>query len=268
MDIPKISLPPDVSRPTRKFIVPRRLVVFLVTGAVIFSIMGGVYAFFTSFIQWDDDETIVERKDSISISSAPTSASADVNPEPTVVNVMVKGRVTVTFLKDKGQPFDNGIVQLVSSMSGVVVGSRKTGSDGTSGVVVFDEIPAGTYRVIGARENELGVRQASTSISLDPGEIISTTIRLLIDTPVTVTVTVKKQDGTPMTDESLKMVRPKGDEGDEVFSVQTNSAGTFTRSGVFPYDRWKLSKGDTEIATMAVAPTGENQSINVQANSN
>lgn len=271
MNIQKITLSPDVVTPQKKrFALSKRAIVPVVAGLILVSLVGGMYALFTSFIQWEDEEVDVARKEtlSVSITPSPTSVSSEKIPEPTAINVNVKGRVTVTFLKDKGQPFDNGVVQLISSTSGAVFGSRKTGPDGTSGVVVFDEVPAGTYRVVGARENELGVRQASTSISLDPGEIMSTSIRLLIDTPVAITVTVKGQDGTPMADQSLKMVRSKGEEGIEVLTVQTNSSGVFTRSGVFPHDAWKLLKEDTEIATIAVAPTGESQSINVQANSN
>lgn len=291
MDIPRISLSPDITHPIVRgghveavppmnhtritpkpsrpgfTLTPKRKM--LLTIAVIGTLFaGGMYALFTSFIQWDDEESTVEQKQQVSISPIPTAEESRTTPEPTEISVNVKGKVTVTFLKDKRQPFDNGVVQLVSSTTGAVVGTRKTGPDGTSGVVVFDEVPAGTYRVIGARESELGVRQTSASVALAAGEFVSTTIKLMLDTPVSITVTVKRADGSPMADQTLKMIRSKGAEGNEVFSVQTNSSGVFTQSGVSPGHDWKLLKDDAEIATMAVAPTGENQSINVQANSN
>jgi hypothetical protein len=269
MHIKKI-LPIKDQRSTRRV---SKKVIFRGSIIVVLLVLGiGARMVIRSFIQWDDDYVVdVERVDKVSV-RADISDDAKEKPESSNFDdkkpeVLVRGRLTVTFFKDKGQPFNNGVVTLVQTATGMSMGSRNTGPDGTSGVVVFDEVPAGSYRVIGARKGEEGVRETSKTISIAEGELTSTTIQLAIDTPVTITATVLALNGSPRANTSLTLFRSKGEEGNEEFQVTTNDQGVFIQSGVFPHT-WKLLQDGSEIGTIQVAPTGENQTFNVKTNRN
>lgn len=265
------TIRPMSGRPNSKVRLPKGVIVPL-TILIVVGVLGyGAYKALGSVIQWEDDrdDGIGRKKElSVDVSNLPTVTPGTSSKDSVdTVSVKAKGKITVTFIKDKGMPFDNGQVQLLNS-SGKMVNSAKTGPDGTSGVVVFDQVPAGSYKIVGGRENEIGVRSVSKSVSIDEGEFANVTLKLYIDTPVTVTVTVTNSSGGPLANKSLSLVRPRGDEGDEVLSVTTNDAGVFTEGGVYPDDRWTLKEGDAEIGRFTVEPNGQNQSINVKTSSN
>ena len=177
-------------------------------------------------------------------------------------NVDVKGKITVSFTREKNAPFENGVIRLKNS-SGKIV---KEIESGKTGVVVFDNISAGSYTIEGNRKGESRIVQKSAK--LGAGEFVDVVLRMQLDTPVTITVQVKTSDGSAFANQSLVLWRSRPSEGDEEIPVTTNDKGIFTASNIFPNQDWKLKQDGKELATFGVAPTGQSQTINVQTSSN
>jgi len=221
-----------------------------------------------SFIVWDDDgsnSSTVSADAFTFVAATPEPIERTVTEEvanETATNPAVKGKLTISFVKENNKPYVGGTILLTNS-SGKVIRSEQIGSTGT---LIADELPAGTYTIKGFKEGDS--RSVVKSVSLGAGEIKSVTTGLYIDTPVTITVTVKKSDGSPAAGESFNLVRVRTVDGDEIIPVTANENGTFTARKIYPNDQWKLVQNDVTVATINVAPTGVNQTFNVTINSN
>lgn len=226
----------------------------------------GLFIAYKSLIVWEDDSEVV-LKDEIAVGvvdstdnnrgAEPTKPDKPVdsnNPD----TIQVKGKITVSVTKEHGDPFKEALITLRTSAGRNV----RSANASENGVVVFDEIPAGSYKVEVSKEGD--GRIVSKSVNLDEGEVTSVSLSLMLDQEVSITVNVKKSDGSAYSDQEFIITKVGGSED----SVTTNSSGTFTVDSIPPDDNWILKIGDSEVAKFKVAPTGQDQTINVQTSSN
>jgi len=251
----------------KKFSVPKNSAVI---ASVICSagliIAGGVWAI-GSFVQWDDGgEEQSDIRSSRFVSAKPVTISgqaSDENEESSSGSVTVKGKITVHFTRERGEAFTGASIKLIHASSGTLYREISTGNGGTA---VFDEVPAGSYRVEAGKKGE--DRVAKETVNLGAGEITSVSLALFLDTNVSITVTVTGPGGSPIADQDLEIVRDKGEEGLEVVSVHTNGNGAFSHANVPPDGNWMIRKDGSVVGSFAVVPNGQHQSFHVQASSN
>jgi hypothetical protein len=228
---------------------------------------GGAYAVFTQYVVWDDGtETQSSSSSEAYIPSKlpPPVESGDVASasDDEISSAGVKGKITATITREGGKVLEGGIVRILNS-SGKIVKEVDTGK---GGVAVFDGLVAGTYKVEGGKKGE--ARVVSQSVSIGDGELKDVSLSIFLDTPVSITVTVKKADGTPASDKTFTMRKIRSSESPLDYTVTTNNFGLFTKSDVSPDDKWLLIQNDQEVGSFTVAPTGKSQTINVQTTSN
>lgn len=235
------------------------LIIFLV-------LAGGAYAAFSKFVVWDDGgETETSSASSAYIPSKlpPSIEDHESSSSSTEVSTAgIKGKLTVSITREEGMVLEGAVARLISS-SGKTVKEVDTGK---SGVAVFDGIAAGSYKIEGGKKGEK--RVTVQSITLTDGEIKDVTLSLFLDTTVTITVTVKKPDGSAFADQSFTLRKIRSSEAPLDYTVTTNNFGMFTKSDISPDDGWLLVQDGEEIGSFSVAPTGKNQTINVQTKSN
>lgn len=251
----------------KKFSVPKHSanIAAIICGAGLV-IAGGVWAV-GSFIQWDEggeEQSTIRSSRYVGAKPVTISEQADnENEESSSSSVTVKGKITVQFTRERGEAFTGASIKLIHSSSGALFREIGTGNGGT---VVFDEVPAGTYRVEAGKKGE--DRVAKETVNLGAGEITSVSLALFLDTNVSITVTVTGPGGSPIADQDLEIVRDKGEEGLEIVSVHTNGSGAFSHSNVPPDGNWMIRKDGSVIGSFAVVPNGQHQSFHVQASSN
>lgn len=271
-DIPKIEFnrspaelkasPPEAPQKVTRIVGKSHTNGLIVVMLLLF-LVGGAYAVFSRFIVWDDGSEIEKKStayipDKLPVQYESTPGSA---PSSSGLDNTVKGKITVTLTREDNLPLETGVVRLTNAAGKVI--KEINGYKMTT--FVFDEIPAGSYVVAGGKKGES--RLSTKNVTLGPGDIIAVSLSVFYDKKVSITVNVKKSDGSPFANQSFTLLRDAGDQHDE-FSVTTNSNGIFTKSGVAPYDNWQLFLSGTEVATFTVAATGQNQTINVKTNSN
>lgn len=179
------------------------------------------------------------------------SSQSDSEQIPTV---QVKGRITVSVAKERGEAFTDALVTLKDSTGSKILRRIETGKSGT---VVFDEVPAGSYQV-GAQRIGDG-RVVSKPVNLEEGEITSVSLALYLDTEVTITVSVKGESGQPLVNQTFTLIKSGGPE----FTVTTNENGQFTQGRVPPDDNWTLTSKSGQSVKFKVAPTAKDQTITV-----
>lgn len=230
----------------------------ILTGTIVilFILFGVLYAVYSYFVVWEDESTVT-LKETISVAPNPTAAAAPTGSSDKLPEVIVKGRITVTVTKENKQPFTDAVVVLKTDKGKSLKEIKASGQ----GVVVFDEVAAGTYTIETHRMGD--GRVASKKISLAEGEVTQVSLSLFLDTEVKITVHVKNPDGSTTSDKSFTLTK----NGGPTSNVSTNSEGVFNAT-VSPDDNWRLMIGDKEVGTFKVSPTGASQVINVTTSSN
>ena len=281
-DIPKITLKPvQTARPTKKQVTQpvevigkseelpmsrrKKLPVVPLVFLILFLLLaGGAYAAFTQFVVWDDGSEVKTAKSSAYIPAKPAPPVGEIEPETNeeVASSGVKGKITATITGEGGKVLEGAVIRLLNS-SGKII---KEVDAGKTGVAVFDGLAAGTYKLEGGKKGEK--RVTSQPVSIEDGELKDATLSIFLDTNVSITVTVTKADGTPAADQTFILRKVRSSESPLDYEVTTNNFGLFTKSDISPDDNWLLVQDDQEVAVFSVAPTGKNQTINVQTKSN
>lgn len=238
---------------------------FLIFFIFIVGLVASGYAAFTKFVVWDDGAEVDASGSSTYIpAKLPPAVAGDSTGSEEATTVAVKGKLTVTINGEGGKVLSDGLIRLLNS-SGKTIKEVETGK---TGVAVFDGLMAGSYKIEGGKKGEK--RVVTQSVSLTDGELKDVTITILVDTPVTITVNVKKSDGSAFADQAftLRKIVGDADEPDLDYNVTTNNFGMFTKSDIAPNDNWLLMLDSKEVGSFSVAPTGKSQTINVQTTSN
>lgn len=252
--------------------IARHMTVIIVISFLVL-IAGGVWYGLTQFIVWDESSTVAQAETADSIvrsvlgvsrnTAEASSSTSEINEESSgTPSITVKGRITVSLTKEDGLAFDEATIRLQDATSGRIVRQAQLRKGTTA---VFDEVPAGTYRVEGVKKGEES--GAGKTVALGEGEITSVSLALYPDTLVSITVTVKDDSGSPVANQSLTIQKGVGGTEEQVFTVTTNDSGVFTQSGVKPDGKWEVVQGGSSVGMFGVAPTGQNQSINVKLKS-
>ena len=232
----------------KKIIIP--IAVFLI-------IVSAVVFLYKRLIVWEEDSDVVF-KENIETQVAAIPENEDKPSAPSdkkeSLGIIVKGRIAVTVTKERGDLYKDALVTLKNS-SGTKIRESKASQ---SGMVVFDEIPKGVYTVEASKEGD--GRNVSKKVSLGEGEKTSIVLSVMLDQEVKVAIHLKKSDGSSFANQTFTLTKIGGLD----LTVSTNSEGTFTAS-ITPDDNWLLKKEGVEIAKFRVAPTGEDQTINVQS---
>ena len=126
----------------KKIIIP--IAVFLI-------IVSAVVFLYKRLIVWEEDSDVVF-KENIETQVAAIPENEDKPSAPSdkkeSLGIIVKGRITVTVTKERGDLYKDALVTLKNS-SGTKIRESKASQ---SGMVVFDEIPKGVYTVEASKE--------------------------------------------------------------------------------------------------------------------
>src|SRR3989344_192794 len=102
----------------------KKTIIPLIFTIIFLVLAGGAYAVFSTFVVWNDGEEteISTSTSSIPSNLKPANVGEDLNTkqDEKTTEIHVKGKITVSLTREKGLPFEGGVIRLLSSGGKVI----------------------------------------------------------------------------------------------------------------------------------------------------